>query len=198
MLCVPRTWPFVFSKTEPTRSYFTFTEATSQPSNLHDSDVSSGFLFQFSIALSGSEHDLDPAHVLPAVAPRRHPEVQRVQGHQRADFLCPLLARLWSSHFQFEPLQISVLYCLSSILRRLWSCCEFECNYTLSIIIITYVYIILYRLCMYDSLSADFMLLGPGRIAIWNYIVRVKLSLTTSCGFPCQYQSTWKGILLQA
>ena len=54
-----------------------------------------------------------------------------------------------------------------------------------------YVYIILYRLCMYDSLSADFMLLGPGRIAIWNYIVRVKLSFTTSCGFPCQYQSTW-------
>ena len=44
---------------------------------------------------------------------------------------------------------------------------------------------------MYDSLSADFMLLGPGRIAIWNYIVRVKLSFTTSCGFPCQYQSTW-------
>lgn len=53
-----------------------------------------GSFFQFSIALSGSEHDLDPAHVLPAVAPRRHPEVQRVQGHQRADFLCPLLARL--------------------------------------------------------------------------------------------------------
>lgn len=59
-----------------------------------DSDVSSGLLFQFSIALSGSEHDLDPAHVLPAVAPRGHLEVQRVQGHQRTDFLCPLLARL--------------------------------------------------------------------------------------------------------
>lgn len=84
-------------------SLSTFIEATSQPSNLYDSDVSlCSLIFQFSIALSGSEHDFDPAHVLPAAAPRCHPEVQRVQGHQRADFLCPLLAPSNSNPFRYQ------------------------------------------------------------------------------------------------
>ena len=83
-------------------------------------------------------------------------------------FYVPCLQGYSLHTFTWNPCRYQ--YCI--VYPAFWGVCEAFVNvnviihYQISIIIITYVYIVLYRLCMYDSLSADFLLLGPGRIAI--------------------------------